>query len=265
MPIDERQADTGRGRVHWLEAGAGWPVILIHGFPLSAEVWRPQLERVPEGFRFIAPDLRGFGRTPIGDGPVTMDTYARDVFALMDALEMDEATIGGLSMGGYVAFAMHRVAPTRLTALVLADTRPAADTRQAREGRAAMRTLLADKGPAAVGAQMLPKLLSPAAPAPAVAATRAIVESAPGAGVDAAIGAMLDRPDSTAQLAAVTCATLVVVGELDAITPPSDAEAMHAALRRSTLVVIPGAGHLANLEQPDLFSRALADFLSSPV
>ena len=247
----------------WLEAGEGWPVILIHGFPLSAEMWRPQLAAAPPGWRFIAPDLRGFGRGPVLDRPVSMDEYARDIFALMDALEIERAAIGGLSMGGYITFALFRQAPARFTAMLLADTRPQADTAAGREARLQMRQLVAREGAAGVAAQMLPKLISSNAPPDIAGTVRGLIEPASPQAIDAAIGALIDRPDSTADLARVNIPTLVVVGEADAITPVADSEMMQRAIARSTLVVIADAGHLANLEQPEAFSRALADFLGS--
>ena len=264
-----RSLETGGRRLAWLEAGAGWPVILLHAFPLKAEMWRPQLEAVPPGWRFIAPDLRGFGRaylrrlmTEDGAPALTVADYAADIFALMDALEMDDAVIGGLSMGGYVAFAMFRQAPARFAGMILADTRPQADTVQGREARVQMRALLAERGPSAVADQMLPKLFSPAAAPDVVAAARQMIEAADPAAIDAAIGALMSRPDSTPDLERMTRGTLVIVGEDDVITPVADARAMQNAIPRSTLTVIPGAGHLSNLERPDIFSRGLSDFLA---
>src|SRR3954471_18693169 len=143
---------TPRGRATWLEAGAGWPVILLHAFPLNPAMWRPQLDAVPQGWRFIAPHLRRFDEG--------LDGCAADVFDLMDALEIESAVIGGLSMGGYIAFAMYREAGSRFTGLVLADTRAEADTPDGRTGRQKMREVLASGGPSAVADQMLPKLLS---------------------------------------------------------------------------------------------------------
>jgi len=268
MKIRERSMDTARGRAAWLEAGAGWPVILLHAFPLSADMWRPQLARVPEGWRFIAPDLRGFGQSrflpPDGGTEITIDGYAADVLSLMDGLELDNAVIGGLSMGGYVSFAMFREAPSRFTAMILADTRPQADTPQARVGRARLRDVLAKEGPRGVADQMLPKLLAEAGRREghdALREARAMIEVAEPAAIDAAIGAMIGRPDSTLLLPRISCPTLVVVGEYDEITPAAEAEAMQRAIPRSTLTVIPGAGHLSNLEQPEAFSHALGDFL----
>jgi pimeloyl-ACP methyl ester carboxylesterase len=249
--------ETARGRMTWLEAGAGWPVVLLHAFPLSAAMWRPQLDRVPDGWRFIAPDY-------LSPSAVTMDDYADDVLALMDGLEIDSAAIGGLSMGGYVTFAMFRKAPARFTGMILADTRSQADSPQAREGRVRLREVLAKDGLQGVAGQMLPKLLSEAARRGETAAARdarAMIEAAAPDAIDAAIGALMARPDSTPALPAISCATLVIVGDQDEITPVAEAEAMQRAMPRSTLCVIPDAGHLSSLEQPEAFSRALGDFL----
>jgi 3-oxoadipate enol-lactonase len=278
MKIRERSMETGRCRVSWLEAGAGWPVILLHAFPLTADMWRRQLESVPAGWRFIAPDMRGFGQTaplPSPGGPepapaanVTMDDYAADVLSLMDGLEIDDAVVGGLSMGGYVTFAMFRQAPSRFTRMILADTRSQADTPQVRDGRTRLREVLARDGPRGVADQMLPRLLAESARregADAVQQTRGMIESSAPAAIDAAIGALMWRPDSTPFLSGISCATLVVVGELDEITPVAEAEAMQRAIPRSALSVIPGAGHLSSLERPEAFSRALGDFLVAPL
>jgi pimeloyl-ACP methyl ester carboxylesterase len=262
MTIRERHMDTPLGRMAWFEAGAGWPVLLLHAFPLNAAMWRPQLERVPEGARFIAPDFPGFGRSELrrlpGNG---LGLYAAAVGDLMDALELDDAVIAGLSMGGYVAFEMYRQLPGRFAGLVLADTRAQADTPEGRSGRARQRELLAREGAKGIADQMLPKLLSGGAAPDVVAAVRAMIEGADPLAIDAAIAALMDRPDSTGDLPNLSCATLVVVGEEDGITPVADAASMQRALPRATLTVIPGAGHLSNLEQPEIFSRALADFL----
>src|SRR5579872_2429799 len=134
--ITRRTTGTARGPMTWLEAGAGWPLVLLHGFPLTAEMWRPQLERVPDDWRFIAPELS----SAVGAaGERTIDDYAADVAALLDALAVDEAVIGGLSMGGYIAFALFRRSPALFSGLILADTRPQGDTAQVRDGRMKMR------------------------------------------------------------------------------------------------------------------------------
>src|SRR4029450_6445035 len=107
--IHDRNVDTAGGAIRFLEAGAGWPVMLLHAFPLTPDMWRPQLERVPDGWRFIVPDLRTFGTR--GSSPPSMTDYAGGVSALLDALELDRAILGGLSMGGYITFELFRRAP----------------------------------------------------------------------------------------------------------------------------------------------------------
>ena len=266
--IREQFLDVDGWRTRWLESGAGWPVLLIHAFPLNADMWRPQLDRVPDGWRFIAPDLRGFGRSrPSGaaGAPIaSLDDYAADLEVLLDHLKIDEAVMGGLSMGGYVTFALFRRAPDRFTGMLLADTRSQADTPEGRAARLSMRAVLAEGGPSAVADQMIPKLLSDetrSREAELVERTRRLILANASDAIDQAIVAMMERPDSTPDVASVNVPVLVVVGEQDALTPPADAERLHAALPRSILTVIPGAGHLSNLERPAEFSRGLHDFL----
>ena len=254
--------------MRYLEAGAGWPVVLLHAFPLSAEMWRPQLAHVPAGWRFIAPDLTA----PAGSRPpesdmtsATMDDYARTVARLLDRLEIDRAIIGGLSMGGYITFALYRLSPERFSGAILADTRPQADSDEVKANRTRMRELVARQGPRAIADAMLPKLLSREATAEMTAEVRRIIEALPPEAIDVALAAMMARPDSTADLARMSIPTLVVVGERDEVTPPDEAERMHARLPRARIAVIPGAGHLANLERPHEFSHALHDFLVAPM
>jgi pimeloyl-ACP methyl ester carboxylesterase len=228
-------------------------------------MWRPQLEAPPQGWRLIAPDLRGFGPSA-GDAAATMDDMASDVAAFLDALEIDRATIGGLSMGGYVTFALFRLAPERFNGVVLADTRAQADTPQGREGRRKMLDLLRERGPSGIADDMLPKLLGETSKRerPRLqAVVREMIEANSAEGIRGAIEAMMGRPDSTPQLERMTCPTLVLVGDEDTLTPPADAGALDLQLSRSHLVTLPRAGHLSNLEAPDDFTRALSDFLTS--
>jgi 3-oxoadipate enol-lactonase len=267
--VREAYVVIGSRRARYLEAGAGWPVVLLHAFPLNADMWRPQLERVPAGWRFIAPDLGGFGSIaaePEAAAPPTLDDMARDVALLLDHLEIDAAVIGGLSMGGYVAFALFRLAPQRFSGLILADTKAQADTPEGRDARRQIIELARVQGAAAVGEQMVPKLLGATSlqTRPDLQTeVRAMIASAPVGAITAALQAMMARPDSSGDLTSVSCPTLVIVGAEDTITPVRDAESMQQQVVRSRVVVIPKAGHLSNLESPDTFSQAVADFLTS--
>lgn len=254
--IAEHRATLDGRPVRFLDAGTGWPVVLLHAFPMSADMWRPQLERAPTGWRFVAPDMRG----------ATVDEMAAGVLRLLDHLDIERAVIGGLSMGGYVTFAAYRLAPERFSGMLLANTRATADTPQARDGREKMIALARERGSAAIAAEMLPKLLGRTTQAerPEVQAfVRQIAESRPPEAIVEALGAMLQRPDSTPGLDLVSSATLVIAAEEDTLIPAAEIEAMQLRIPRSRLVVLHRAGHLSNLEAPDEFSRALADFLTS--
>jgi len=255
----------------------GRPLVLLHAFPLSADQWLPQLHRVPNGWRFIAPDMRGFrGAGPAFEdlavgGPLTIDEYADDVIELMSHLDLDRAVVTGVSMGGYVAFALLRRAPSYVRGLILADTRSQADTPEGVENRKKMLKQLTDagdRGPSVLIEDMLPKLLGAATLAnqPAVVARiRSLALSNPPAAIAGGIRALMTRPDSTPLLRTVHCPTLIVVGADDALTPPSFSEEMHQAIAGSELVIVPGAGHLSSLEQPAAFNSALAAFLTHRV
>lgn len=259
--------------VRHLESGRGRPVVLLHAFPMSADMWRPQLDRVPDGWRFIAPDFRGF-RPPGPDlhpsvtpaAPSTsVDDYARDVLGLMDGLGIETAVIGGLSMGGYVTLALHRLAPERFAGMVLADTKATADTEEGKAGRRATAEKLRAEGVGAVVEAMLPKLLGETTreKQPQIADdTRRLAMANEPQAIDEAIHALMTRPDSTSTLTRIVVPTLVVVGEEDMLTPRADAQVLAGGIKGSELVVLPHAGHLSNLETPAAFSAALAQFLS---
>mgnify|MGYP006267483793 CR=1 FL=1 len=248
-------------------------LILIHGFPLSADMWLPQLARVPLGWRFVAPDVRGFR----GAGPAyedaflqgaTVDDYASDVLELMDHLDLRRAAIGGLSMGGYIAMAVALRAPQRVSHLVLADTKMTADTDEIRTARDATRALVEREGPPAIAAQMLPRLVGETTrrEQPDLNdALRHLITMNRTESIVGGITALKARPDRSAALATLTMPTLVICGAEDVMTPPSDSEAIARTIPGAKLVILPRAGHMANMEQPTAFNAALEEFLGARV
>jgi 3-oxoadipate enol-lactonase len=136
--------------VAFRDEGDGPPVVLVHAFPLSSAMWEGQVAALAGCFRVIAPDTRGFGGSDLGDGPVSIDTYADDVAGLLDHLGLERAALVGLSMGGYIAFALLRRHPGRIAALVLANTRAGADTPEGRAGREQSARAAEEHGPAPV-------------------------------------------------------------------------------------------------------------------
>ncbi len=247
--------DTGGNRV---------PLLLIHGYPLDRTLWAAQGADLADLARVIVPDLRGFGESGMPGGAMTMDEYADDLRALLDALSIKNAVVGGLSMGGYIAFAFYRKYAHRVRALVLADTRPQPDSPEGKKGRDENAVIARTQGAAAIADRMLPKMLTPKtiAETPDLAnATRAMMARQPVDGIVAALVAMRDRPDSTPTLAQVAVPTLVITGREDTLVPPKDAEMMQQAIQGARLVSIPNAAHLSNFEQPEAFSRAVMEFL----
>jgi pimeloyl-ACP methyl ester carboxylesterase len=243
--------------------GTKTPLVLVHGFPLDRSVWSAQATGLAGVARVIAPDLRGFGGSALPDGAVTMDTYAADVAALLDALGVERAVIGGVSMGGYIAFAFRRLYPARVRALLLVDTRPGADSAEGKKARDEMAALARSNGAAGVSAKMLPKMLGSRATPAVRASLSKLMERQSVPGVVAALGAMRDREDSTPDLARISVPTLVVSGDEDALIPPKESEAMNKAIAGSRLALVPGAGHLPNFEQPLAFDTAVRDWLAT--
>jgi 3-oxoadipate enol-lactonase len=242
------------------------PLLLIHGFPLDRTLWAEQVRSLADVARVIAPDLRGFGESGMPPGTVTIDTYADDLLGLLEALDIQRADIAGLSMGGYIALAFYRRNPAYVHGLILADTKAGPDSPEGKRGRDDSIVLARTQGSGAVGDKMLPKMLTPKTVterAEVATAVRAMMARQPVAGVVAALEAMRDRPDSTPILGEIKAPTLIVTGAEDVLISAGEAEALREAIHGARLVSIPGAGHLANLDQPGAFNEALRVFLAS--
>lgn len=250
-------------KLNYWDEGQGLPVLLLHGFPLTSELFRPQREALSSKYRFIVPDLRGFGRSDVGQGPAEMSTFADDALALLDHLEVETAVVGGVSMGGYVSMALTQLEPSRVRALVLADTRMTADDEPGKARREEVAKAVESRGMNAVVEDQLQKLLAqPPSPQVEERVRHMMLENQPLGTANASRGMGL-RPDSSVILARFANPALVVVGERDVITPLPRAEEMMKLLSSARLEVIPGAGHLANYEKPAEFNRVLDAFLSS--
>ena len=245
------------------DVGSGLPIVFLHAFPLDRSMWAPQVGALVRQGRCIAPDLRGLGATT-GAPPYTMDQYADDVAALLDVLDAGPAVVVGLSMGGYVAFALWRRHRGRVRALVLADTRAGADTDEGRGKRRRLIEVARARGSATIAEMQIATMVGETTRArrPDVVETlRAMMAAAPVDGIVGALEAMLARPDSASTLATIDVPALIVVGDEDALTPPAEARAMHERIRGSRLEVIAGAGHISNLEQPSAFNHVVTEFV----
>lgn len=257
------------------ELGSGPPIVLLHGFPLDGTMWADVAEILSQQWRVIIPDLRGFGQSPWPDNQTsqsgddvtggkvtwTVAAQAADVEALLTALKIDgPIVLAGLSMGGYIAMQFALRYPAKLRGLILADTRAAADSDDARAGRRKMAERVMAEGPAFVAESMIPKLFAPdtmlRSPDLIAQYQELIVKTDPRT-IAAAALALGSRPDVTRELEQIHVPTLCIAGTDDAISPPAEMIAWSAELPRGRFVEIPGAGHMSPVEQPDSFAAAV--------
>ena len=248
----------------YTDTGVGRPVVLLHGYPFNRSLWNEQVAALSTSCRVITPDLRGFGESDASPGSATMNRMAQDVAQLMDHLEITRAVIGGLSMGGYVTLAFYKQFPSRVRALILADTRAQADTEEAKQTRAQQAEKALSEGMAGIADAMLPKLLTPETVSKRpeiVKRVRDMMLKTKPEGAASALLGMAEREDQTELLARITSQTLIIVGAEDALTPVADSEKMHGAISGSRLVVLENAGHVSNVERTGKFNEALMDFL----
>ncbi len=258
--------DVDGTRIHYVQEGSGRPpVVFLHAFPLNGRMWGPQLRALGTRHLVVAPDLMGFGLSDTSPDPAAYDMarYANHVAGLIDEVGEGPAVIVGLSMGGYVAMALMRHHRDKVAALVLADTRAAADSPEVLERRINQQKQISEQGTSEVIESMLGTLLceSTRRDRPGlVESTRALMKQ-PAAGFIGALEAMKNRPDASEELAGFDLPVLVLVGEDDAPSPPDVARAMADALPQGELQVLPHAGHLSNLEAADEFNQALEAFL----
>jgi 3-oxoadipate enol-lactonase len=246
--------------------GEGPAVLFVHGYPLDHSIWQHQLESL-EGFRRIAPDLRGMGQSDAPDLGYGMSIYAADLAALLDALGIDEVILCGHSMGGYIAFEFLRNWRSRVRGLILVDTKAEADTPEGRKARDSAAATARERGAGAIAETMLPRMLAPAtiSQRPDVTdRTRSLMAGMPVAGVVGALAAMRDRVGSEALLPTLAdIPTLVIVGEADSVVTPDQARDMAQAIPGARLAIITGAGHLPSVEQPEATTQNLREFLGS--
>jgi len=249
------------------DAGQGKSVVLIHGFPLCRRMWRPQVPAlVAAGFRVITPDLPGYGETPPGVSPPSMDTYADDLIALLDELRIEQAVFGGMSMGGYILLNLVERYPQRVGAAMFLVTRAAQDDPAAKERRKFLADEAIANGQQKIAetfegvlfgsdtARIQPELVNE---------VRQWMLATPPEGMAAGLLAMRDRKDSVELLSTFDLPALVIGAELDRAVPLEHSQALAKGLPTVALKVIEGAGHMANLEKPEIFNRCLVEFLQN--
>ena len=270
--MSRQYSHIGSRTIAYLDSAPGQTdlraLVLLHAFPIGANLWEPQIKSIPKGWRLITPDLRGFGGSTELDSvaALSMNDYAEDVVDLLEELGVKRAVIGGCSIGGYAALALYQSRPEIFDGLVLANTRAGADSPESRANRRNMLAVVDREGPSGVARDMMPKLLGKTThetKPDAEANVRRLIKQQSPIAIRSAIHRMMHRADSTALLAQVSVPTLVITGAEDEMIPVEESRRIASAIRGARLVIIPGAGHLANLEQPEAFNAALNEFLAA--
>ncbi len=262
-----QRVNIGDAQLAVLQRGhRGYPLLLVHGFPLTHSQWLRQTDYFADHCRVIAPDLRGFGGSDVTPGTVTMEQMADDLNNLLDALKIQEKVIFcGLSMGGYVGWQFWRKYRERVLAMVMCDTRTAADTPGGRAGRRQLAAKILAEGSAVAAEAMIPKLFAPETQQKQsylIDRVRQMIANNQPAGLAAALEGMAVRPDASAIVESIDVPSLVIVGEHDAITTVNEMRHMADAIPDAAWVVVPNAGHLAPLENPAVVNKAIAEFIT---
>jgi 3-oxoadipate enol-lactonase len=244
------------------------PIILIHGFPFSSEMWKGQIQMLQsykKNLRVITYDLRGHGQSDVGDGQYTIELLVNDLIALLDYLKITKTILCGFSMGGYVALRAIERDSSRFSALILCDTMSAADSNEAKIKRATSIELIKSEGIARYAETFLKAVFAlqtfDTNPGIIEEMRRIILSNSP-LGVCGALLSMAGRTDSSEALSKIGVPTLILVGEHDAVTPPTAAKDMRDRIPNSELHLISNAGHMSNLENPATFSEHLIRFLN---
>jgi pimeloyl-ACP methyl ester carboxylesterase len=228
---------------------------------VDASMWTAQVEALGDEHRVLAPSLPGFGGTPPVGDVMTMDAAADRLAQELDAAGADRAVVCGLSMGGYVAFSLWRRNRARVAGLVLANTRAEPDDEAGQERRRAVADKARGEGSEAI-AQSPPPLLSEGADEDLWERVKTMIRAQPGGSIAAASLGMAERPDSGPILGEIDVPTAVVTSTGDTLIPPDVSSPMADAIPEADLVVLDGAGHLSNLEDPKGFNAAVRAVLS---
>jgi 3-oxoadipate enol-lactonase len=247
------------------DLGKGQPLVFIHGHPFNRSMWDAQVAHFRDRYRLILPDLRGYGETDITTPRVMLDEMTLDIIHLLDALQIEKAIFCGLSMGGQILLDLYRLFPQRVQALVIVDSDARGETAESRNNRLARAEDILLKGMRRHTDETIHQYIAAASmhnPDVYRPLYKMMAATKP-EGAAAAHRGRADRRDHTAILGAIAVPTLIVVGSEDYFTPLPIARIMSDNIPGARLTVIDGAGHLPNMEKPEIFNEILADFLSN--
>lgn len=243
----------------------GPPIIFIHGFPFDKSMWNPQVEFFKKTHRVIAYDLRGFGKSTRGNEEQNISLFADDLVKMMDILEIPNAIVCGLSMGGYILLNAVNRYPQRFKAIVLSDTQCIADTDEGREKRYKSIEQIKAEGTSAFASSFVNNAFCSSSligKKEIVENIKQVILSASPEIIVSTLKALAIRNESCSSLDNIDIPTLILCGKEDKITPVLQSVFLKEHISSSILATIDDAGHLSNLEQPEIFNEQLSNFIS---
>lgn len=249
--------------LHYSEAGYGMPILLVHGFPFDNRIWAAQLGELGATYRVIAPDLRGFGQSAAPDNGYSMDDFAADLVMLLDRLGIERAVWVGHSMGGYITLAAPRRWPERIPAAVFVCTHARADSKEKQIQRETSAENVMQNGVSDTAYTMMGTIFATDVDRQGEMAQQVyeIMVNAKPHAVAGALRGMASRPDSRDVARKLTIPTLVIAGDQDEAVNAELTDELASLIPGAQHVIIPGAGHMPMIEQPDQFTDALRNFL----
>jgi pimeloyl-ACP methyl ester carboxylesterase len=254
---------SGDAEIAYHVQGTGPPLVLLHPFPAHHEFWLPAAQALTSRYQLILPDLRGHGESSVGEGPATMAKHAADIARILDHAELGRVPLAGVSIGGYVLFEFWRRYRGRVAALALCNTKAPPDSPEARAGRLQAAADVLERGTEPFFASMVRKLIGnttrDSRPDLVDGALR-MMRKMSARNVAEVQRGMAERPDSLPDLKTINIPTLIVTGDEDTLTGPSEAELMRQNIAGSELKIIQHAGHYSPWEQPAEVGKLLRQF-----
>lgn len=253
--------------ISYNEAGDGKiPVIFLHGFPFDKSMWKGQLDSLKSANRVIALNIRGFGKSIDENTHLSIEQFASDLVAFMDKLNIEKATVCGLSMGGFIALNAINRFPERFNSLILCDTQCIADTEEVKAKRLQTIEQINLEGATAFNEKFAKSVFHPTTIADnkeLVESLRSIVFANSKAIITAGLTALAERAETCSILTTIHVPTLIICGREDEVTPLTQSEFMHQHIEGAILKIIDNAGHVSNLEHPEEFNKYMLEFLLS--
>lgn len=259
--MGQKETEINGGNLFFTDVGSGAAVMLVHGFPLTHQMWDNQIAELSTKNRVICPDLPGFGRSETSRSVLGMDIWADHLADLLNVLEIEKVVFVGLSMGGYIGWEFARRHRDRLSGLVACNTRAIKDTEQIARGRKMVAASVVVTGAKPVADSMIPKLVGPDADKSVSESIRKMILATDPESIAKGHLAMAGREDARQWLSQIDVPTLLIGGDQDQITPADEMESDSEMLPNSRFECISSAGHMTPMEQPTKFNPLIKDFL----